>query len=48
MKIECFQARETEISTEISVRGPPTNMLPICNITEAVAMATYMKAKRHF
>ena len=33
MKIECPRAREAEISAEVSVRGAPTNMLPICNIT---------------
>ena len=33
MKIEFCHKGETEISMEISARGPPTNMLPICNIT---------------
>ena len=33
MKMELWGGGEAEISAEISARGPPTNMLPICNIT---------------
>ena len=48
MKIESPRARKAEISTEISVRSPPSYMLPIGNITEVVVMETYVELKVDF
>ena len=48
MKIECFRTWNAKTSTEISARELPIYMLPICNITQFMFMATYMKLRSHF
>ena len=48
MKIGLWGGEEAEISTEISGRRPPTNMLLIYNITWVIIMATYVELKINF